>query len=532
MNLHNFIPRTLKGRFFLGSTISLFALQIIIIIVFVWDINDTWTDNNLKFSLVKLTSIARIIDATPDNIQRESAKSQSSHGLVVYISDLPIETTVRNNSFEQKLSDAVGISEGSVRIMTDDTPELNIDEFPIPKEEDFIDNFENKKRPWYMRILGYFGIYTAPEAFELSKNDTHNNKFATSMDKKKMHRSRVLRNTPTMSIEDFYKKAKISERFMEKNSLSMHGSIKLSNNKYLVFAKFRPHHFLPKISSRVFYAIVFTSILGAFILYLLVQELTMPLAKLTSQVNILSRDYESKPLPIQGPDEIQDLLRSFNRMQERITTFIQDRTRILASISHDLKTPLTSLMLRAELMPDSEDKTKLLSTINNMTKMVRATLDFARSEENGEKSRELHLPSLIDSIVNDYQDNNKEVSFEELSEYNKVKHFLCKPTEMHRILQNLIDNGLCYGSKVSVSLEESPDEVIITITDNGPGIPEDKQESVFKPFMRLDEVRPTDNAHVGLGLSIVRNLVYKQGGVISLANITPHGLSVKITYKI
>ena len=221
-----------------------------------------------------------------------------------------------------------------------------------------------------------------------------------------------------------------------------------------------------------------------------------------------------------------------NRMQERITTFIQDRTRILAAISHDLKTPLTSIVLRAEMLPDCEDKNKLIDTVSNMSKMVRATLDFARSEENREECRELRLSSLVESIASDYQDNGHDVSFTEESAFKNANTFLCRPTEMHRILQNLIDNSLCYGTQVKVRLQENSDAIRLMVEDNGPGIPEDQQENVFKPFMRLDKARATDDAHVGLGLSIVRNLVLKQGGSIDIENIKPHGLRIAITYPL
>ena len=188
----------------------------------------------------------------------------------------------------------------------------------------------------------------------------------------------------------------------------------------------------------------------AFLLFFLVRGFTQPLHTLTKQVNRLSHDYESKPLPVTGPEEIKDLLESFNRMQERITTFIQDRTRILAAISHDLKTPLTSIVLRAEMLPDCEDKNKLIDTVSNMSKMVRATLDFARSEENREECRELRLSSLLESIASDYQDNGHDVSFAEESVFKNANTFLCRPTEMHRILQNLIDNSLgCFNCNLA-----------------------------------------------------------------------------------
>lgn len=314
--------------------------------------------------------------------------------------------------------------------------------------------------------------------------------------------------------------------------VSLYGSIKLKSGYYFTFACYENNTLIPHLSSLTVLAISFATIIGTLLFFLLFTELTRPLKLLMRQAEKLSSDYKTPPLETKGPKEIQDLQRSFNRMQEHLASFIDDRTRILASISHDLKTPLTSLRLRTEFLEENEDTVKLRETIDTMTEMVKATLLFARGDENTDESREIHLPSLLESICNNYTDAGRDISYEESGKFKRVNNFFCSSMDIHRILQNLIDNAFQYGTKVRVRLEETNEQISISVCDNGPGIPEEKLDEVFAPFMRLDEARNTQEGHVGLGLSIVRNIILKQGGKIHLQNAHPHGLEAVITYTI
>ena len=536
MSLFRLLPGTIKGRLLLSSTATLFLIQIIIICVFFWDMHERWTETGLKFSAIKIINTARILNNTPPELRKSLLRGQNGRSSFFLITDKPLETAVRNRSMESKIESSLALDAGAVNMMTDDAPDYYADDFPVPNDgEIFVDD----RRGSGNRFFGIFAsrrakaeTAAAPEVMMYERAAEEPADAMVSAQSLKKSFIRYEDHSSLMTMDEMADKVMIPASYLESHVPSSHGTVLLNDGKYLAFAYFRPDVIIPTVTPRVFYTIVFASLFGAFLLFFLVRGFTQPLHTLTKQVNRLSHDYESKPLPVTGPEEIKDLLESFNRMQERITTFIQDRTRILAAISHDLKTPLTSIVLRAEMLPDCEDKNKLIDTVSNMSKMVRATLDFARSEENREECRELRLSSLVESIASDYQDNGHDVSFTEESAFKNANTFLCRPTEMHRILQNLIDNSLCYGTQVKVRLQENSDAIRLMVEDNGPGIPEDQQENVFKPFMRLDKARATDDAHVGLGLSIVRNLVLKQGGSIDIENIKPHGLRIAITYPL
>lgn len=537
MNLLKFLPGTIKGRLLVSSTATLFLIQIIIICVFFWDMHERWTETGLKFSAIKIINTVRILNNTPPELRKSLIRGQTGRSSFFLLTDKPLETSIRNRSLESKIESSLNLASGAVNLMTDDAPEYYVDDFPIPNDGEIFVDDKSSRSNWLNRVTNLFYSEKMGEAADVlaERSEISDEGRLVASGASKSRKSSFVRYEDydsLMTMDEMTGKFMIPASYLESHVPSSHGTVLLNDGKYLAFVYFRPDVIIPTVTPRVFYTIVFASLFGAFLLFFLVRGFTQPLHTLTTQVNRLSHDYESKPLPVSGPEEIKDLLESFNRMQERITTFIQDRTRILAAISHDLKTPLTSIVLRAEMLPDSEDKNKLIDTVSNMSKMVRATLDFARSEENREECRELRLSSLVESIVSDYQDNGHDVVFMEEGEFKKANTFLCRPTEIHRILQNLIDNSLSYGTSVTVRLVENTDAIKLSVEDNGPGIPEDQQENVFKPFMRLDKARSTDDAHVGLGLSIVRNLVLKQGGIIEIGNVAPHGLRIAITYPL
>ena len=197
---------------------------------------------------------------------------------------------------------------------------------------------------------------------------------------------------------------------------------------------------------------------------------------------------------------------------------------MLAAISHDLRTPLTSLRLRCEFLPDGDDRERMLQTLAQMESMLHATLSFARDEHQGEPSRQVDLVSLLHSLCDDYEDNGQPVVC--LAEGKRV--YQCRPEVLRRVLQNLISNALKYAGDAEVSLEETTSSVLIRVRDHGTGIPEEQLESVFKPFYRLDEARNTEDGSVGLGLSIARTLIHQHGGELRLKNMPDGGLQAEI----
>ena len=257
---------------------------------------------------------------------------------------------------------------------------------------------------------------------------------------------------------------------------------------------------------------------------LMVRRITRPIRALADASDRFGRGAEARPLPVRGPAEIARASAAFNRMQERIGRFVADRTRMLAAISHDLRTPITTLRLRAELMDDGEDKEKLLETLAEMEAMTEATLAFIREEGAGEDMRPTDLPALIESIADDMRDQGADISFESGGRIV----LSCRPLAMKRALRNLVENAARYGKRARIELLEESDELVIRVDDDGPGIPESQQSRVFEPFVRLEESRSTETGGHGLGLAIARTIARGHGGDVQMSNRQDGGLRVEM----
>ena len=252
---------------------------------------------------------------------------------------------------------------------------------------------------------------------------------------------------------------------------------------------------------------------------------TRPLRALAAQADALGRGTPEPPMPERGPSEVRSVTIAFNRMQERLSRFVSDRTRMLAAIGHDLRTPITSLKLRAELLDDEEAKAKITATLEEMQSMVEATLAFAREEATEEPARSVDLTALVATIVDDYADLGKDVRFTELTHRLPYR---CRPTALKRAIANLINNAVQYGERARVTLSDDGSGPVIAIEDRGPGIPEDQLKEVFKPFVRLETSRNRATGGVGLGLAIARTIALSHGGDLILSNRPSGGLRAEI----
>lgn len=251
---------------------------------------------------------------------------------------------------------------------------------------------------------------------------------------------------------------------------------------------------------------------------------TRPLRALAARADALGRGTPEPPMAEEGPDEVRRVTVAFNRMQERLSRFVADRTRMIAAIGHDLRTPITSLKLRTELLEDEETRSKMLATLEDMQRMVEATLAFARDDATAEIPRSVDLAALISTVVDDQADMGKDVSFAEADRLP----YRCRPTALKRALINLITNAVQYGERARVTLDNPPGGPVIAIDDDGPGIPEENLEYVFQPFVRLETSRSRATGGVGLGLSIARSIVLAHGGELILANRPGGGLRAEI----
>jgi signal transduction histidine kinase len=262
----------------------------------------------------------------------------------------------------------------------------------------------------------------------------------------------------------------------------------------------------------------------------MVRRLTRPMAELAVAAERLGRGEAVPPVPERGPADVRETTRAFNRMHARLQRFVQDRTRMLAAISHDLRTPITSLRLRAEFIEDEEIRQKILETLDDMQRMAEATLAFAREEAAQEDTRPVDLAALIESVCADLADIGQDVTFAGAAR----SHYVGRPSSLKRALRNLIENAVTYGRRARVALETGQHEWQIVIDDDGPGIPEADFERVFAPFVRLEESRNPETGGVGLGLAISRSIVRGHGGDIALENRRgEHGtLGLRVTVRL
>jgi signal transduction histidine kinase len=274
-------------------------------------------------------------------------------------------------------------------------------------------------------------------------------------------------------------------------------------------------------------SLVSTMILALVMLGLIILaagRMTRPLKALAANAEAFGRGVATPPLKESGPDEARRLIRSFNEMQERLTRFVGDRTRMLAAVGHDLRTPITSLKLRAELVDDEETRQKMLATLDEMQHMTEATLAFARDDASAEPSRSVDLAALIESLTEDLSSMGRPVAFTDAPRLA----YSCRPTALKRAIGNLIENAIQYGERARVSLTATPSGPVIAVEDDGPGIPPDRIDEVFKPFTRLETSRSRETGGTGLGLSIARSIVLAHGGELKLANRPGGGLRAEI----
>jgi signal transduction histidine kinase len=300
---------------------------------------------------------------------------------------------------------------------------------------------------------------------------------------------------------------------------ALRASIRLDDGQWVNFAITFPEseHFW---SSQAILSTALMTIAVALLSLWVVRRMTRPLRALAKASENLGRDVNSPPLEAVGPLEVQQAVHAFNEMQRRLRRLIDNRTRMLAAISHDLKTPITLLRLRAEYIEDAEEKQKTLATLAEMESMIGSTLAFAREDAKQEEPRIVDLPSLVESICDDMADAGRPVEFEEIP----TLKYPCRPLALKRAVSNVIDNAIKYGGNARVKVSPHPRFVEIVVDDDGPGIPEAELKEVFAPFYRLERSRSRETGGAGLGLSLARTVAHAHGGEITLANRIEGGL--------
>ena len=251
---------------------------------------------------------------------------------------------------------------------------------------------------------------------------------------------------------------------------------------------------------------------------------TRPLRRLAEAADRLGLDARLTPLPERGPRELRNAARAFNRMTARIRRLVDDRTLMLAAVSHDLKTMLTRLRLRAEFIEDGEQKEKAAADLNEMQAMLEATLAFARDDAADERPVAVDLAAILQSLTADLADAGRDASYDGPDRLT----LRGRAVALRRVFENLLDNALRYGGEARVSLQEGDGQAEVRIEDRGPGIPEALRERVFDPFFRVEASRSRDTGGSGLGLAVVRAIVQRHGGEIALEDRPGGGLRVRV----
>ena len=256
-----------------------------------------------------------------------------------------------------------------------------------------------------------------------------------------------------------------------------------------------------------------------------VRWVTGPLSALATAAEKLGEDINRPPLPETGPVEARRAARAFNNMQGRLSRSIADRTRVLTAMSHDLKTPITRLRLRTEMLDDEALRTKFSKDLEDMESMVTQTLDFMRDASAAERVQPVDFMALLESLQTDFQDMGNTVEVEGRFEHS----FSGRPLALRHCLTNLVDNAIRYGRRATIKAEEGAERVTIRVLDEGPGIAEGELEHAFEPFFRGESSRSRETGGTGLGLGIARNIARAHGGDLTLKNRPGGGLEAILT---
>ncbi|BDU19081.1 HAMP domain-containing sensor histidine kinase [Dyella sp. GSA-30] len=253
---------------------------------------------------------------------------------------------------------------------------------------------------------------------------------------------------------------------------------------------------------------------------------TRPLTRMAQAVEAMTPTADGPRMSQDGPTEVAHAAVAFNAMQDRIRRHLKERLHILASISHDLQTPITRMRLRAEALDESSEQEKILDDLRQMEHMVREGVAYARSAHGGSEAPvRIDAAAFLESMVFDYQDVGQPVTLTD----NVGGTATVRAQALRRVLGNLIDNAIKYGGSAEVGMQRGTDEkLLITVSDRGPGIPDDELEQVLQPFYRLEASRNRDTGGTGLGLAIASQLMTSIGGSLQLSSRDGGGLVATI----
>ncbi len=305
---------------------------------------------------------------------------------------------------------------------------------------------------------------------------------------------------------------------------SFHVQVRLSDGMWVDF-----HYYLPKKifawPTRMVVALSLLLFSVLILTWIAVRWVTRPLSLLSDAAEALGKDIRQPPLKIQGPKEVRQAAKAFNTMQQRLSRYIGDRARILSAVSHDLKTPITRLRLRTEMLEDDRIRDDIETDLDHMEEMVVSTLDFMRGTENPEPMQQIDMQALLESLQEDLEPLG--IRFD--IEGQVAEPIRGRLVQLKRCLTNLLENGTHHGGgRVWVRLEEFDDRLLIVVNSDEAGIPEEELDKVFEPFYRVEKSRSRESGGTGLGLSIARNIARAHGGELILKNRPEGGVAAEL----
>jgi len=258
-------------------------------------------------------------------------------------------------------------------------------------------------------------------------------------------------------------------------------------------------------------------------LYVAARNITRPLSELARAADSVGRQVRPAQLEERGARELRDAARAFNTMQDRLRRYLDSRTRVLAAMSHDLKTPLTRLRLQVEALEDPAMQARISLQLDEMESMVREALALFRGLDDGEPATGIDIDALLEQLRGEFTDMGATVTVSGRA----LEPYVGKPQALKRCLTNLVANAVKFGTRADIAVEDGA-ELLIRVRDAGPGVPESELERVFEPFYRLESSRNRDSGGSGLGLSIARDIAQSHGGSLTLHNLAGGGLEARL----
>ena len=336
-------------------------------------------------------------------------------------------------------------------------------------------------------------------------------------------------NVPVQQRTMHHRHESMQARMNNGYNLKLTGSILLSDQHWLNFSS-AINEETAQLPFKTMALVIFFTLIILFSMAWTIKRALEPIKALAIAANKVGNERDFKAMPMYGPSEIMPTISAFNQMQSNLATFIDDRSKMLAAISHDLRTPITSLRLRLEFIESSEDQIRMLATLDQMEKMLKATLDFSRDDAQKEQKQDIEVVSLLTTICDSYRDRGIDIK---LNSADKLVYRLW-PIAFRRVIENIINNSIAYGKdeqgEVHISIDAYIDnqQLKLSLADTGKGIDESKFAEIIKPFVRLDKARGTQDSSVGLGLAISQSIVQAHAGQLSFSNQTTGGLRVDI----